>query len=73
MCSSDLGDRVRTSAFLVEPDREGMEAISGLAGAGRLSVRVGATFPLAEAAAAQARSEAGAGGKVVLTVTDGAN
>jgi|KBSSwiStaDraftv2_1062776.scaffolds.fasta_scaffold263747_2 NADPH:quinone reductase-like Zn-dependent oxidoreductase len=67
------GDRVRTSAFLVEPDREGMEAIAGLAGAGRLSVRVGATFPLAEAAAAQARSEEGAGGKVVLTVTDGAN
>ena len=65
------GDRVRTSAFLVEPDRAGMEAIAAMAGEGRLTSRVGRTFRLGEAGAAQAASEAGAGGKVVLTVAAG--
>jgi NADPH:quinone reductase-like Zn-dependent oxidoreductase len=64
------GDRVRTSAFLVEPDQIGMREIASRAARGKLAVRVGATFPLAEAAAAQAASESGAGGKVVLTVAD---
>jgi len=64
------GDRVRTSAFLVEPDQIGMREIASRAARGRLAVRVGRTFPLAEAAAAQQASESGAGGKVVLTVAD---
>lgn len=59
--------RIRASSFLVEPDRTGMEAIASLAGSGRLTVRVAASYPLAEAALAQERAETGAGGKVVLT------
>jgi NADPH:quinone reductase-like Zn-dependent oxidoreductase len=62
------GNRVRTTAFLVEPDRVGMEAVASLAGSGRLTARVARTFPLGEAAAAHALAEAGAGGKVVLIV-----
>lgn len=64
------GGRVRTSAFLVEPDRLGMDTIAALAGSSRLAGRVARTFPLAEAGSAQAAAEARAGGKVVLTVAD---
>ncbi len=58
--------RVRTAAFLVEPDGQGMDVVAALAGSGRLIARVARTFPLAQAADAQAASEHGTGGKVVL-------
>jgi NADPH:quinone reductase-like Zn-dependent oxidoreductase len=65
------GDRVRVSAFLVEPDRVGMEAIAGLAQDGRLRVKLAATLPLADAPRAHELGEAGkiGGGKLVLDVT----
>src|ERR1700733_947142 len=64
------GDRVRVSAFLVEPDREGIEAIAALVEEGKLRVKVSKTLPLAQAAEAHALGEAGriGGGKLVLDV-----
>jgi NADPH:quinone reductase-like Zn-dependent oxidoreductase len=61
--------RVRVAGILVEPDRADLEAVSALAGEGRLTVRVARTFPLEEAARAHELGESGhAGGKMVLTV-----
>ena len=61
--------RVRVTGILVEPDRADLEAVSALAGEGRLTVRVARTFPLEEAARAHELGESGhAGGKMVLTV-----
>jgi NADPH:quinone reductase-like Zn-dependent oxidoreductase len=64
------GDRVRTTAFLVEPSQVGMEAIADLVRAGSLRVHVAKTFPLEQAAAAHELLEQGevGGGKIVLTV-----
>jgi NADPH:quinone reductase-like Zn-dependent oxidoreductase len=64
------GDRVRVSAFLVEPDREGIEAIAALVEEGKLHVKVAQTLPLAQAAEAHELGEAGriGGGKLVLDV-----
>ena len=64
------GDRVRTTAFLVEPSEVGMEAVADLVRAGSLHVRVAKTFPLEHVAAAHELLEHGkvGGGKVVLTV-----
>jgi NADPH:quinone reductase-like Zn-dependent oxidoreductase len=64
------GERVRVSAFLVEPDREGIEAIAALVEAGKLRVKVSQRLPLAQAAAAHELGEAGriGGGKLVLDV-----
>ncbi|WP_030484854.1 NADP-dependent oxidoreductase [Nocardioides aequoreus] len=53
----------------VRPDREGLEALAALADDGRLRVRVAATYPLEEIAAAHRHSEEGhPGGKVVVTL-----
>jgi NADPH:quinone reductase-like Zn-dependent oxidoreductase len=64
------GERVRVSAFLVEPDREGIEAIAALVEEGKLRVKVSQTLPLAQAAEAHELGEAGriGGGKLVLEV-----
>jgi NADPH:quinone reductase-like Zn-dependent oxidoreductase len=64
------GKRVRVSAFLVEPDREGIEAIAALVEEGRLRAKVSQTLPLAQAAQAHELGEAGriGGGKLVLDV-----
>jgi NADPH:quinone reductase-like Zn-dependent oxidoreductase len=64
------GERVRVAAFLVEPDRVGMEAIAALVAEGKLRVRVADTLALEHAARAHARGEAGeiGGGKLVLDV-----
>jgi NADPH:quinone reductase-like Zn-dependent oxidoreductase len=60
--------RVRVSAFLVEPDRLGMDRLAELAGAGKLTARVARTYPLADAAVGHDAAEAGPEGKIVLTV-----
>jgi NADPH:quinone reductase-like Zn-dependent oxidoreductase len=63
------GQRVQVAYLLVEPDHRGLEAIAALVDAGRLTVHVARTFPLAEAADAHRAGEAGHGrGKLVLTV-----
>ncbi|HST34159.1 MAG TPA: NADP-dependent oxidoreductase [Solirubrobacteraceae bacterium] len=64
------GERVRVSAFLVEPDREGIEAIAALVEEGKLRVKVSQTLPLTQAALAHELGEAGrvGGGKLVLDV-----
>ena len=63
----DRGARYR--AFLVEPDHEGLYALTQLVEDGELRVDVAATFPLAEAAAAHTQGEQGrTTGKLVLTV-----
>jgi NADPH:quinone reductase-like Zn-dependent oxidoreductase len=64
------GERVRVSAFLVEPDREGIEAIAALVEEGKLRVKVSRRLPLARAAEAHELGEAGriGGGKLVLDV-----
>jgi NADPH:quinone reductase-like Zn-dependent oxidoreductase len=59
----------RYTGFLVEPDREGLVALSQLVEDGELRVEVAETFPLADAAKAHARGEQGrTTGKLVLTV-----
>jgi NADPH:quinone reductase-like Zn-dependent oxidoreductase len=64
------GDRVRVSAFLVEPDRVGIEAVAALVSERKLRVQVAQTLPLADAPRAHALGEAGqiGGGKLVLDV-----
>lgn len=53
----------------VVPDAEGLAALADLADAGKLSVRVAETFPLAELEAAFAKSREGhTAGKIVVTV-----
>ncbi|NEC97508.1 NADP-dependent oxidoreductase [Streptomyces albidoflavus] len=60
---------VRTATMLVEADHAGMNAVADLVAAGALRPRVEATFPLAEAAAAQRLGETGrTTGKIVLEV-----
>ncbi|NIH83809.1 NADP-dependent oxidoreductase [Amycolatopsis granulosa] len=62
------GRGVRTSQILVEPDRGGLTALTGLVEAGRLTVRVARAFPLDDVVQAHELIESGrAGGKVVLT------
>jgi NADPH:quinone reductase-like Zn-dependent oxidoreductase len=65
-----VGDRVRATGFLVEPDGEGMDAIASLITEGALRVKVAQTFPLAQAARAHELGENGriGGGKLVLRV-----
>ncbi len=59
----------RYSGFLVEPDHEGLFALSQIVEDGELTVEVAETFPLEQAAKAHARGEAGrTTGKLVLTV-----
>ncbi|HET6950079.1 MAG TPA: NADP-dependent oxidoreductase [Acidimicrobiales bacterium] len=59
----------RFSSFLVEPDHEGLFALTQLVEDGELAVEVAATLPLAEAAEAHRRGETGRTvGKIVLTV-----
>jgi NADPH:quinone reductase-like Zn-dependent oxidoreductase len=64
------GDRVRVSAFLVEPDRVGIEAVAALVRERKLRVRVAQMLPLADAPRAHTLGEAGeiGGGKLVLDV-----
>jgi NADPH:quinone reductase-like Zn-dependent oxidoreductase len=58
---------VRVSAFLVEPDYAGLEALAGLVEAGRLRVLLASVLPLAEAAQAHRLGEQGRTlGKIVL-------
>ncbi|MFE3886621.1 NADP-dependent oxidoreductase [Streptomyces lydicus] len=60
---------VRLAAMLVEADHAGMQAIAGLAAAGRLRPHIDATFPLAQAAEAHALGRLGrTTGKIVLVV-----
>ena len=60
---------IRSTGFLVEPDRTSLEAIADLAATGRLRVTVGASFPLAQAAEAHRAGEAHAvTGKIVLAI-----
>jgi NADPH:quinone reductase-like Zn-dependent oxidoreductase len=59
----------RFTRFLVEPDHEGLFALSQLVEDGDLRVDVSATFPLEHAAKAHAQGETGrTTGKLVLTV-----
>lgn len=59
----------RYTGFLVEPDHEGLFALSTLVEDGELVVDVAATFDLADAAEAHARGETGrTTGKLILTV-----
>src|SRR5690606_31720917 len=59
----------RYTGFLVEPDHEGLYALSQIVEDGELTVEVEQTFPLEQAAEAHARSEEGhTTGKLVLTV-----
>jgi NADPH:quinone reductase-like Zn-dependent oxidoreductase len=61
--------RVRVTGILVEPDRAGLEAISGLVETGELRPHVAQTFPLAEAGRAHEACETGrTQGKLVLTI-----
>jgi NADPH:quinone reductase-like Zn-dependent oxidoreductase len=61
---------VRAATVLVEPDGTALTELSRLVDDGRLGVRVAATFPLAEAAAAHRLGERGRTlGKIVLTVS----
>jgi NADPH:quinone reductase-like Zn-dependent oxidoreductase len=70
----DLATEVRNrgaryTGFLVEPDHEGLFALSQLVEDGELRVDVEATFPLEQAADAHARGEQGrTTGKLVLVV-----
>jgi NADPH:quinone reductase-like Zn-dependent oxidoreductase len=60
---------IRTSSFLVEPDGAALQRIAELIDAGALTAEVAEVFPLAEAARAHARGEAGhARGKLVLQI-----
>jgi NADPH:quinone reductase-like Zn-dependent oxidoreductase len=75
--AGDLTDEVSAAAseqgkraeeMLVSPDRAGLEALAALANESRLRVEIDEAFPLAQAAEAHMRLEAGrAKGKVVLT------
>jgi NADPH:quinone reductase-like Zn-dependent oxidoreductase len=71
---ADLADGVRAhgaryTGVLVEPDHEGLFALSQIVEDGELSVEVAATFPLEQAAQAHARGETGrTTGKLVLMV-----
>ena len=59
----------RYTGFLVEPDHEGLFALSTLVEDGELVVDVAATFDLADAAEAHARGETGrTTGKLILMV-----
>ena len=59
----------RYTSFLVEPDHEGLFALSQLVEDGDLSVEVAATYPLEQAAEAHCAGESGrTTGKIVLTV-----
>lgn len=60
---------IRVAEPLVEPDGHALEEIARLVDAGRLEVKVAATFPLEHAAEAHERLErGGVGGKLVLEV-----
>lgn len=60
---------VRGAVFLVKPNGEELAEIARLIDAGRIRPDVRGTYPLAEAAKAQAESETGHGrGKIVLVV-----
>jgi NADPH:quinone reductase-like Zn-dependent oxidoreductase len=66
---AQVGDRVRITGLLVEPDRTGLESIGDLAALGRLRPTIAETFPLAEAARAHEIGEHGRTmGKLVLAV-----
>jgi NADPH:quinone reductase-like Zn-dependent oxidoreductase len=59
----------RATGILVEPDGAALEQIAGLVGSDRLRVHVNEVLPLAEAAEAHRRGEAGrTQGKIVLDV-----
>jgi NADPH:quinone reductase-like Zn-dependent oxidoreductase len=68
--ADEVGARgARYTGFLVEPDHEGLYALSQIVEDGELTVEVEQTFPLEQAAAAHARGEAGhTTGKLVLTM-----
>ena len=61
--------RVRVSAFLVEPDRVGMEATAELVSNGALRPHVARTLPLAQAAHELLEAGQLGGGKIVLSVS----
>jgi NADPH:quinone reductase-like Zn-dependent oxidoreductase len=62
---------VKVSAFLVEPDGEGLRKLAALIDEGRVHVEVEQTFPLEEAVAALNAVQSGhTRGKIVLRVTE---
>lgn len=71
---ADLADAVRArgaryTPFLVEPDHEGLYALSQIVEDGELTVEVAEQFPLERAAEAHTRGESGrTTGKLVLTL-----
>jgi NADPH:quinone reductase-like Zn-dependent oxidoreductase len=71
---ADIGDAVRAqgaryTGFLVEPDHEGLFALTQIVEDGELTVEVAETFPLESAAEAHRRGETGrTTGKLVLTL-----
>jgi len=71
---TDMADALRErgarfTTFLVEPDREGLTALSQLVEDGALRVDVTTSLPLEQAAEAHARGETGrTTGKIVLTL-----
>ncbi|WP_420036330.1 NADP-dependent oxidoreductase [Streptomyces sp. cg28] len=65
--AAELG--VRATTMLVEHDQAGLRAVAGLVEAGKLTVHVSETYPLADAAKAHEAGETGrVAGKLVLTV-----
>lgn len=63
---------IDASYFVVEPNREQLEELTGLVDGGDLRPAIDSVFPLAEATAAFERSMAsGKRGKVVFQITDG--
>jgi len=65
-----LRSQRRATGFLVEPDPAGLAGLAHLVESGRLQVKVGRAFDLADVAEAHRLAEGGhhGGGKIVLTV-----
>jgi NADPH:quinone reductase-like Zn-dependent oxidoreductase len=58
--------------FVVEPDREGLDSISGLIESGRLTPKIDRVVPLAQTRLAyEALAKEHRRGKVVIAVSDG--
>ncbi|MEV4255001.1 NADP-dependent oxidoreductase [Spirillospora sp. NPDC049652] len=64
----ELPGGTRGVVFIVEPNRDQLAQIVQRAADGRISPRVGATYPLAEARAAFHAKRSGVPGKVVITL-----
>jgi len=68
--AQEAGAGVRGVTLMVEPDHKGLEGVTALVDAGRLTPLVAATFPLEEVAKAHELGETNrTTGKIVLTLT----